>query len=158
MSELMAFIYESETGAKDLEVNLIEAQNAQNVQVGDAALVVRQADGRPVFSHAVDLVGRGSMGGIFWGFILALVFWTKWWGLSVGGALGDLRLDDEFVKEVGDSVGKGHSAMLAFVEDGMVAAVLEAAESTNPKVFRSTFSQADEQVLRVIFQAAREIS
>jgi len=155
MSELMAFIYESETGAKDLEADLVKAQN---VKIGDAALVVRQEDGRPQFSHAVDLVGRGSMGGIFWGFILALVFWTKWWGLSVGGALGDLRLDDEFVKEVGDSVGKGHSAMLAFVEDGMVAAVLDAAESTNPKVVRSTFSQADEQVLRVIFQAAREIS
>ncbi len=155
MSELMAFIYERETGAKDLEADLVKAQN---VKVGDAALVVRQEDGRPQFSHAVDLVGRGSMGGIFWGFILALVFWTKWWGLSVGGALGDLRLDDEFVKEVGDSVGKGHSAMLAFVEDGMVPTVLEAAESTNPKIVRSTFSQADEQVLRVIFQAAREIS
>jgi len=155
MSELMAFIYESETGAKDLEADLVKAEN---VKVDDAALVVRHADGRPVFSHAVDLVGRGSMGGIFWGFILALVFWTKWWGLSVGGALGDLRLDEEFVKEVGDSVGKGHSAMLAFVEDGMVAAVLNAAESTNPKVVRSTFSQTDEQVLQTIFQAAREIS
>jgi len=155
MSELMAFIYESETGAKDLEEDLVKEENAK---VGDAALVVRHADGRPVFSHAVDLVGRGSMGGIFWGFILALVFWTKWWGLSVGGALGDLRLDEEFVKEVGDSVGKGHSAMMAFVEDGMVAAVLNAAESTNPKVVRSTFSQTDEQVLQTIFQAAREIS
>ena len=155
MSELMAFIYESETGAKDLEEDLVKEENAK---VGDAALVVRHADGRPVFSHAVDLVDRGSMGGIFWGFILALVFWTKWWGLSVGGALGDLRLGEEFVKEVGDSVGKGHSAMMAFVEDGMVAAVLNAAESTNPKVVRSTFSQTDEQVLQTIFQAAREIS
>ena len=116
MSELMAFIYESETGAKDLELNLIEVQNAQNVKVGDAALVVRQADGRPQFNHAVDLVGRGSMGGIFWGFILA------------------------------------------FVEDGMVEAVLEAAESSNPKVLRSTFIQADEQVLQTIFQAARGIA
>ena len=155
MSELMAFIYESETGAKDLEADLVKTEN---VKVSDAALVVRQADGRPVFSHAVDLVGRGSMGGIFWGFILALVFWTKWWGLSVGSALGDLRLDEEFVKDVGDSVGKGHSAMLAFVEDDTVEAVLEAAESTNPKVVRSTFSQTDEQVLQTIFQVAREIS
>lgn len=154
MSELMAFIYESETGAKDLEADLIKAEN---VKVSDAALVVRQADGRPVFSHAVDLVGRGSMGGIFWGFILALVFWTKWWGLSVGSALGDLRLDEEFVKNVGDSVGKGHSAMLAFVEDDTVETVLEAAESTNPKVVRSTFSQTDQQILQTIFQAAREI-
>jgi len=153
MSELIAFIFESEKGAKELEEELVKAQDAK---VGDAALVVRLADGRPAFSHSVDLVGRGSMGGIFWGFILALVFWTKWWGLSVGGALGDLRLDEEFVKDVGESVGKGHSAMLAFVADDMVEAVLEAAESTNPKVVRSTFSQSDQQVLQTIFQATRE--
>jgi len=156
MSELIAFIYESETGAKALETELIAAQKMQDVQVSDAALVKRQEDGRPVFSHPADLVGRGSMGGIFWGFILALVFWTKWWGLSVGGALGDLRLDDEFVKDVGDSVGKGHSAMLAIVDDDMVDALLKAAQGSSPKVIRSTFSPADEQVLQAIFLAARE--
>jgi uncharacterized membrane protein len=85
-----------------------------------------------------------------------LVFWAKWWGLSVGGALGDLGLDDEFVKEVGEGVGKGHSALLALVEDGMVEAVLKAAEGSNPKTMRTTFSQEDEKILRVIFQASRE--
>ena len=141
MSDLIAFVFESEDGAKALEAELISAQQSQDIEVGDAALVVRQADGRPVFSHAVDLVGRGSMGGIFWGFILALVFWTRWWGLSVGGALGDLRLDDDFVKEVGEAVGKGHSAMLALVDEGMLSGVLNAAESSHPRVFQSSLSK-----------------
>ena len=48
------------------------------------------------------------------------------------------------------------SELMAFVEDGMVAAVLKAAESSNPNVIRSTFSQTDEQVLQIIFQAERE--
>ena len=156
MSDLIAFVFESEDGAKALEAELISAQQSQDIEVGDAALIVRQADGRPVFNHAVDLVGRGSMGGIFWGFILALVFWTRWWGLSVGGALGDLRLDDDFVKEVGEAVGKGHSAMLALVDEGMLSGVLNAAESSHPRVFQSSLSQEDEQVLKVIFQVARE--
>lgn len=156
MSELIAFIYESETGAKSLEADLLEARNAKDVKVDDAALVVRQSDGRPVFSHAADLVGRGSMGGIFWGFILALVFWTRWWGLSVGGALGDLRLDEDFVKEVGEGVGKGSSALIVIVEAGMAAGVLKTAEGSKPKVFQSTLSGDDERVLKVIFQTARE--
>ena len=156
MSDLIAFVFESEDGAKALEAELISAQQSQDIEVGDAALVVRQTDGRPVFSHSVDLVGRGSMGGIFWGFILALVFWTRWWGLSVGGALGDLRLDDDFVKEVGEAVGKGHSAMLALVDEGMLSGVLNAAESSHPRVFQFSLSQEDEQVLKVIFQVARE--
>ena len=153
MSELIAFTFESEEGARALESDLKAAQESQELMVGDAALVVRMA---AQLVGAVNLVGRGSMGGIFWGFILALVFWTRWWGLNIGSALGDLRLDDDFVKEVGEGVDKGHSALLAFVEENMVAGVLKVAESHKPKIYQSTFSAEDEQVLKVIFQATRE--
>ena len=156
MSELIVFAFENETGAKGIETGLIAAQSDQELRVNDAALVVRFEDGRPVLNHAVNLVGRGSLGGIFWGFILALVFWTKWWGLSVGGALGDLGLDDEFVKKVGESVEKGHSALLILVEDGMVAAALNVAGEYNPQIMRTTFLEEDEKVLQTIFQVSRE--
>ena len=156
MSELIVFAFENETGAKELETGLVAAQADQELRVNDAALVVRLEDGRPVLNHAVNLVGRGSLGGIFWGFILALVFWAKWWGLLVGGALGDLGLDDEFVKEVGESVEKGHSALLVMVEDGLVEAALKSAGEYNPKVMRTTFSKEDEKVLQAVFQASRE--
>ncbi|MBE9474379.1 MAG: hypothetical protein IMY85_05770 [Chloroflexi bacterium] len=62
MSELIVIIYENKTGAKTLEAQLVEAQENQNLSVSDTALILRQDDGRPVLSHAVDLVGRGSMG------------------------------------------------------------------------------------------------
>ena len=156
MSELIAFVYDNEGGAKSLEAELLDAQSEQKINVGDAALILRQQDGRAVLSHAATLVGRGSMGGMLWGFILALVFWARWWGLSVGGALGDLGLEDDFVKEVGDSVGKGHSALVALVDDDMVAAVLKAADSSNPQVMRTSFSAQDEQVLKTVFQTTRE--
>jgi uncharacterized membrane protein len=65
MSELIAFIYDNEGGAKSLEDELLAAQNDQKLSVGDVALVLRRDDGRPMFSHADNLVGRGSMGGIF---------------------------------------------------------------------------------------------
>jgi uncharacterized membrane protein len=156
MSELIVFTFENEIGAKELETGLITAQTNQEIKVNDAALVVRREDGRPLLNHAVNLVDRGSLGGIFWGFILALVFWTKWWGLSVGGALGDLGLDEDFVKEVGDNVERGHSALLVMVDDGAVNAVLESAGEYNPKVMRTSFSEEDQQVLKTIFQAPRE--
>ena len=156
MSELIVFAFENETGAKELETRLVAAQADQQLRVNDAALVVRLEDGRPVLNHAANLVGRGSLGGIFWGFILALVFWTKWWGLSVGGALGDLGLDDDFVKEVGESVEKGHSALLILVEDGMVESALDKAGEYNPQVMRTAFSKEDQKVLQTVFQASRE--
>lgn len=64
MSELMVFTFESEEGAGAFENDLISAQNAGDIKLGDAALFVRQLNSGPVFSHAVDLVGRASIGGI----------------------------------------------------------------------------------------------
>ena len=70
--------------------------------------------------------------------------------------MGDLGLDDEFVKEVGEGVDKGHSAFLALVEDDMVDGVLKAGEGTNPVTMQTTFSKEDEKVLQEIFLASRE--
>ena len=156
MSELIAFVFDDEAGAKNLEQRLVAAQSDQQMQVGDAALVVRQEDGRPLLNHATGLVGRGSLGGIFWGVFFALVFWAKWWDLSIGGALGDLALEEEFVKDVGDSVEKGHSALLVFIEDRFVDDMLNLAGEYNPKIIRSAFTEDSEMALQRIFQAPRE--
>lgn len=156
MSELIVFAFEDETGAHDFERELVAAKDDQGVEVKDAAMVVRSADGRAALNHATKLVGRGSLGGIFWGFIFALVFWGRWWGLSIGGALGDLGIEDEFVKDVGDSVGWGHSALLALVQDEMVDKVLEFAERFAPKISRTSFSKEDEELLKTIFLTTRE--
>ena len=72
--------------------------------------------------HQVEgFVDSGVLGGVFWGVIFGLVFWAKWWGLSVGGAVGELGLDDEFVSEVGDAIGRGHSALFLLAGDNFMA-------------------------------------
>lgn len=62
MSELIVFSFENETGAHELESELVAARDAQQIEVGDAAMVVRAADGRAALNHAAKLVGRGSLG------------------------------------------------------------------------------------------------
>lgn len=156
MSELVVFAFENETGAHEFECELIAAKDDQEIEVSDAAMVVRAADGSARLNHAKNLVGWGSLGGIFWGFIFALVFWGRWWGLSIGGALGDLGLDDDFVKNVGDSVGRGHSALLALMNDEMLEGVLDLVEELEPNVSRTSFSQGDEELLKSIFLTTRE--
>jgi uncharacterized membrane protein len=156
MSELIVVAFENETGAKQFEMVLKSAQERQEIKVDDAALIVRTKVGRPMLNHATNLVGRGSLGGMFWGFLLALVFWAKWWGISIGGGLGDLGVDDDFVKEVGESVGKGHSALLALMQDAMAEPVVQLAGKYNARVVRTSFSADDEEVLRVVFGSTRE--
>ena len=77
-------------------------------------------------------------------------------GDCLGGALGDLGMDEDFVKEVGDSVGRGHSALLALVEDDMVSGILDLAERFEAKISRTSFSKQDEELLSAIFLTTRE--
>ena len=156
MSELIVAVFENETGAKQFEKVLISAQERQEGKVEDAALVVRTKEGRPMLNHATSLVGRGSLGGMFWGFLLALVFWAKWWGISIGGGLGDLGIDDDFVKEVGENVRKGHSTLLALTLDSMAEPVVQLADKYGAKVVQTSFTTEDEDVLRVVFGSTRE--
>jgi uncharacterized membrane protein len=109
-----------------------------------------------MLNHATSLVGRGSLGACS-GIPACPGFWAKWWGISIGGGLGDLGVDDDFVKEVGESVGKGHSALLALTQDSMAEPVLQLASKYNTRVVRTSFSTEDEEVLRCLRFDARII-
>ena len=77
-------------------------------------------------------------------------------GMSIGSTLGDLRLDEELMKEVGDGVEKGFSALLAIVQDDKATGIKNADESSSPRIFQVNLPAGDEQVLKMIFHEARE--
>lgn len=76
--------------------------------------------------------------------------------MSIGSPMGELRQDEEFMKGVSDGVGKGHSALRTIVQDDMAAGMKNTVGSSNPRIFQASLSAENKQVLRVIFQTARE--
>ena len=97
---------------------MIGMQKEHLVALEDAAIAVRKQDGKVKINQAVNLVKGGAFGGAFWGFLIGLIFFVPFLGAAVGAATGalsgkfsDLGVDDKFIKEVGDTLQPGNSAL-----------------------------------------------
>ena len=111
----------------------------------------------------VNLAGVGALDGAFWGMLIGLLFFAPWLGLAVGAITGaisgkftDIGDDDKFIKEVGETIEPGTSALFLLVRDVTPDKVLERLEGFNPTVLQTSLSKEDEQKLREAFSAHDE--
>ncbi|UCC61723.1 MAG: DUF1269 domain-containing protein, partial [Anaerolineae bacterium] len=96
MSNLVVLAFDTETGAEDMRLELVDLQKQKIITLEDAAVVVRKQDGKVKVKQAQSLVGAGALGGAFWGMLIGLIFWMPWLGLAagaLGGALGGALTD-----------------------------------------------------------------
>jgi uncharacterized membrane protein len=126
----------------------------------DAAVVVRRQDGKVKVKQAVNLVGSGALGGAFWGMLIGLLFWMPWLGLAIGAASGavmgvfrDYGVDDKFIKEVGDKIEVGHSALFLLVESWTEDRVMDEIKGFDAEVLQTSLSKEDEAKLKAAFGA-----
>ena len=163
MSELVVFAFETETGAAEMRDELQRLQKQQLITLDDAAVVVRRQDGKVKVKQAVNLVGEGALGGAFWGMLIGLLFWAPWLGLAIGaaagalgGAVGDYGIDDKFIKEVGNSIDPGNSALFLLVRDVTPDKVMDELSKFDAKILRTSLSKSDEAKLKAAFGAEEE--
>jgi uncharacterized membrane protein len=163
MSELVVLGFKTETGAQEMSEVMGRLQKQQLITLEDAAVVVRKQDGKPKVKQAVSLVGAGAMGGAFWGMLIGLLFFAPWLGLAIGavsGAIGgkmsDYGIDDDFIKEVSETIEPGHSALFLLVKDVTPDKVLDEITKYDATVMRTSLSNEDEAKLRSAFGAEDE--
>lgn len=160
MNELIVLAFDSEDGALNVRDKLIDLQKQELITLGDAAVVVRKDDGKPKVKQAQSLVGVGALGGSFWGLLIGLIFFAPILGMAVGAVTGalsgrfaDIGVDDDFIKEVGETIEPGHSALFLFVVDVEGERVIEELKPYEPTVLRTNLSTEDEEKLRDAFAA-----
>lgn len=160
MNELIVLAFDNEDGALNVRDKLNELQKQELITLGDAAVVVREGDGKPKVKQAQSLVGAGALGGSFWGLLIGLIFFAPILGMAVGAVTGalsgrfaDIGVDDEFIKEVGETIEPGHSALFLLVVDAQTDRVIEEIDLYNPTVLRTNLSAEDEENLREAFAA-----
>jgi uncharacterized membrane protein len=163
MSDLFVFAFDNETGAGEMRDALAGLQKEHLITLEDAAVVVRNQEGKAKVKQAVNLVGAGAWGGAFWGMLIGLLFFAPWLGLAVGAITGaisgkftDIGVDDKFIKEVGETIEPGHSALFLLVRDVTADKVLDRLEGFHPTVLQTSLSKEDEQKLREAFSAHDE--
>ena len=160
MSELVVLAFDTETGAEDMRLELMDLQKQKIITLEDAAVVVRKQDGKVKVKQAQSLVGAGALGGAFWGMLIGLIFWMPWLGLAagalggaLGGALTDTGVDDKFIKEVGDTIEPGHSALFLLVSQSTPDKLEDELKKYDATVLQTSLSKEDEAKLRDLFGA-----
>jgi uncharacterized membrane protein len=160
MSDLIVLAFDSEAGAVAMREKLLTMQKQYIISLADAAVVVRRQDGKVKVKQLHSLVGAGALGGAFWGMLIGLIFWMPWLGLAMGalgGALGgrftDIGVDDKFIKEVGNTIEPGHSALFLLVTEANDEKVKEELAGMKATVIQTSLSKDQEAKLRDLFAA-----
>ena len=158
MSNLIVFTFDNETEAERMRDELAKMQKQQLISLEDAAVVIRRQNGKVKVKQAQSLVGAGALGGSFWGLLIGLLFWAPWLGLAIGAATGalaggmtDVGVDDKFIKEVGEKIEPGHSALFLLVIDATPDKVMEGLQGFNPTVYQTSLSEEEDAKLRAAF-------
>src|SRR5512135_186254 len=122
MSEMMVLGFENEMEADRFGLKLAELQKDMIVQLGDAAEVVRDPDGKPHVKHGSHIVGAGAMGGAFWGMLFGLLFFVPFLGLAIGagmgalfGKMGKTGIDQQVLQQMGDAVKPGQAGWFLLI-------------------------------------------
>jgi uncharacterized membrane protein len=141
-------------------VNALQSlEKQQLIKVHDAATVSWEPGAKkPNTRQLHNLVGMGAMGGMFWGMLFGLIFFIPLLGAAMGaaigaasGSLGDVGIDDDFVKRIREEVTPGTSALFAMTSDAVLDKVHEVFGSQQAELIQTNLSADQEKALREVF-------
>jgi uncharacterized membrane protein len=157
MSTLIAIVYDKEQTGFDALNKLGEMQKMQLIQLADAAVATKDTKGKVKIKQTLEnqVSGSAAIWGGFWGLLIGLLFLAPiFWGLMgallgfILGKSGDVGIDDKFIKEVGDSLDPGESALFMLVVEATTDKVLDEMSQFGGQVYQTSLSKEDEEKLQ----------
>lgn len=117
MRKLIAVTYDTEFKAEEVRLQFLKMQKSYLVSLEDAVVVEKKQNGKVKLHQMYNLTASGAVGGGFWGVLIGLIFMNPLLGLVVGagagavaGALSDVGINDDFMKQLAEKLTPGTSA------------------------------------------------
>ena len=157
MSNLIVITYPDQQTGKTVFGELDNLQKQQLLTLEDAALAYKDAKGKVKIKQTLEnqYTGAAAAWGGFWGLLIGLLFLSPiFWGLVgalLGGILGktaDIGVDNKFIKEVGESLDPGGSAVFMLIIKATEDKVVEDLRQYGGQVYQTSLSQEDEALLK----------
>jgi uncharacterized membrane protein len=162
MSTLVVIGYDNAFAAEEVRLKLAKLQSQYLIDLEDAVVAIKDPAGKVKLNQAVNLTAAGAVSGGFWGSLIGLLFLNPLLGFAVGasagaasGALTDIGINDDFMKELAATLTPGTSALFVLVRKMTVDKVLEAIVGTGGKVLQTSLSHEDEDRLQAAISAAK---
>jgi uncharacterized membrane protein len=160
MSDLIAVAYPDRDTAEKVRAELARLTREHVIEVADAVVVTREPNGKVKLHQTVNPAGTGAAGGALWGGLIGLIFLAPLLGAAIGGAVGaasgavtDLGIEDNFMKELGQSLPEGGAALFVLVRQVTPDKVLPRISEYGGKVLQTSLSNESEQRLQEALDA-----
>lgn len=167
MAELVAVAFDNRDDADRALNELSRLQREYLIDLEDAVVAVRAADGKVRLKQSVNLVGAGAASGAMWGglwgmlvgllFLNPLLGWAT--GLAFGGGAGalagklaDYGIDDDFMRQLAQNLKPDASALFVLVRKVQPEKVLNELSGFRGTVIRSSLSPQQEARLQQALQ------
>lgn len=159
MKTLIAVIYKHQENAAGQMLNrLQDLQKEYLIDLHDAVIVRRNADGKLFLQQSVNLVSAGAWSGVFWGVLIGMLFAGPV-GVAAGGAIGagvgalsaaghDYGIDDDFIRSLSDEVEPCCSALFVLARSLTVDKIIHELQGTGGRVLRTSLPTDVEQRLQ----------
>ncbi|PWB91119.1 hypothetical protein C5688_07760 [Methylocystis sp. MitZ-2018] len=164
MNDLLVIAFPSEEKAEEVRQKLFTMQKEYLIELGDAVVAVKNADGAIKLNQLFNTTALGGVSGAFWGALIGLIFMMPLAGAAIGagagavsGALTDFGIDDKFMKDVAAAVPPGGAALFLLVRKMTTDKVLEGLKGVGGVVLRTSFDKSKDDAIRAAL-AAQPIS
>lgn len=161
MADLVIIAYENEEKAEAARRKLLELQKEYLIELGDAVVAVRQADGTVKLNQMINTTATGAASGALWGTLIGMLFLAPLLGAAAGagmGALGgyltDIGIDDKFMKDAAEALKPGQAALCVMVRKVTADKVLPAMAQFGGTVLRTNLTAEQETKLQEALKAA----
>jgi len=170
MSDLLVLDFDGIHAADEVLNKLRSLQKAHLIDLEDSCVVERDGDGKVFVKQSINLTklgaAKGGMSGAFWGALMGLLFLSPLAGMAIGGLVGagagavvgslaDYGINDDFVRQLGQTIPKNSSALFVLVRSATFDKVLPEVEAYKPRVLKTSLSNEAEEMLRKALSEVR---
>jgi uncharacterized membrane protein len=162
MADLIAVIFPTEEKAEEVRNKILALQKDYLIDIGDAVIAVKNANGRVKLNQLMSTTAAGAAGGSFWGLLIGILFMNPLLGVAAGaasgaiaGALTDVGVNDAFMKGLAaDKIKDGEAVLFVLVKRVTGDKVLEALKGVGGTILQTSLDHTREDALRKALDAA----
>jgi uncharacterized membrane protein len=162
LSDLLVIEFSTEAKAEGVREMLLAMQKEYLIELGDAVVAVKEANGRVKLNQLFQPVAQGAVSGMLWGSLIGLLFMMPLAGAAIGaasgalsGRLADLGINDDFMKQAARTLQSGNAALFLLIRKMTTDKILAALRGVGGTIMRSSFDETKEEALQAALAGVR---
>jgi uncharacterized membrane protein len=155
MTDLVVIAFPTEAKAEEVRQKLLAMQKEYLLELGDAVIAVKDAQGNIKLNQLINTTKTGAVGGAFWGALIGLIFLMPLAGAALGaasgalaGALTDVGINDKSMKDIAAAIQPGTAALFVLVRKVTADKVLEGLKGEGGTILKTSLDHTKEAALQ----------